>query len=141
MEAATSKIILSQFDRRRLEGLLRVFRQRPEVDPYHLYALERELARAEVVSTDAMPAGVVTMNSRVALRDPESGAWLEVCLAFPGSGAGRRELSVPVLSPLGVALLGRRVGDVLEWNTAEGPRRFCIERLLYQPEAEGHHFC
>ena len=42
-----------------------------------------------------------------------------------------------VLTPLGAALLGASVGDIVECNTPGGIRRLRIEKLLYQPEAAG----
>ena len=44
---------------------------------------------------------------------------------------------VSVLTPLGAAILGSRVGDVVEWQTRRGPRRMKIERIVFQPEAAG----
>jgi regulator of nucleoside diphosphate kinase len=57
-------------------------------------------------------------------------------LAFPADVQEGDE-SISVLAPLGTALLGRRVGDVVEAEF-EG-RRICCEvaELLYQPEAAG----
>ena len=41
-----------------------------------------------------------------------------------------------VLSPLGTALLGARVGDVVSVVGAAGVRRIKIEAILHQPEAQ-----
>jgi transcription elongation GreA/GreB family factor len=40
---------------------------------------------------------------------------------------------------MGMALLGARVGDVVRWNGSGVPRSVEVLRLLYQPEAAGHH--
>jgi regulator of nucleoside diphosphate kinase len=42
-----------------------------------------------------------------------------------------------VLTPLGIRLLGCRIGDVVEWPVRRGVRRLSIEEILYQPEAAG----
>lgn len=47
-------------------------------------------------------------------------------------------LMVSVLSPIGVALLGCREGDIASWRVPGGIGRFEVEKVLYQPEAEGH---
>ena len=47
---------------------------------------------------------------------------------------------VSVLSPMGTALLGARVGDMLEYEGATGPERARIADIVYQPEAAGHSF-
>ena len=137
MRPLTQHILLTDFDRRRLEGLLQVLRKRSAVDPWSLDALESELARAEVVPSRRVPSNVVTMNSRVRLLDLESGECTVVALVFPG-GTRAEDSKVPVLSPLGLALLGCREGDVLAWRTPEGLRRLRVDSVLYQPEAAGN---
>ena len=42
-----------------------------------------------------------------------------------------------MLAPLGTALLGTRVGDVVEFAAPAGTRRLKVEKVLYQPEAAG----
>ncbi len=44
---------------------------------------------------------------------------------------------ISVLAPLGMAVLGRRVGDHVSWQTPGGLRRLRVDRVLYQPEREG----
>jgi regulator of nucleoside diphosphate kinase len=42
-----------------------------------------------------------------------------------------------VLAPLGIALLGARVGQVVEFDAPAGARRLKVEKVLYQPEGAG----
>lgn len=139
MRPCTHDIVLTEFDHRRLEGMLQFFRKRSGIDAWNLDALEFELGRACVVPPEQVPTTVVTMNSRVRLRDLDSGAPLVVSLVFP-TGRASHASRVPVLSPLGLALLGCREGDVMEWRTQEGLRRLRLDAVLYQPEAEGDFF-
>ena len=44
---------------------------------------------------------------------------------------------ISVLEPIGTALLGYRVGDIIEWKVPKGIRKIKVEELLYQPEAAG----
>lgn len=45
-----------------------------------------------------------------------------------------------MLSPLGAALIGLRVGDVARWITPDGkPREAKVLGLLFQPEASGDY--
>ena len=53
----------------------------------------------------------------------------------PRSRPGAPELTVSVLTPIGAAVLGNRVGDTLEWKAPTGVRRLKVEGVLYQPEA------
>lgn len=132
-------MVLTEFDRRRLEGLLQLYRRRSSVQPVNLDELELELGRARVVPAAQVPANVVTMNSRVMLRDLASGANTLVSLVFPHARPCD-DSHVPVLSPLGLALLGGRAGDNMEWHTTHGLHRVCIDAVLYQPEAAGDFF-
>ncbi len=75
------------------------------------------------------------MNSRVHLKDRngEDGQ-RSVSLVFPAEAetdAGLETTKVSVLTPIGLAILGRRVGDRVEG-------RIRIQDLPYQPEAAGH---
>jgi regulator of nucleoside diphosphate kinase len=139
MRPFTHEIVLTKFDHRRLKGMLQVLRRRSGVDPWNLNALEVELGRARIVPPESVPPTVVTMNSRVRLRDLDSGDQIAVSLVFPAARASNAS-SVPVLSPLGLALLGCCEGDLMEWPTQEGARRLRVESVIYQPEAQGDFF-
>ena len=80
---------------------------------------------------------VVTMNSEATIEDG-SGAAQTVRLAYPeeaDAGKGR----VSVLTPLGNALLGVRVGDQVSFATPIGERRVRVTGIPFQPEAAGHY--
>jgi regulator of nucleoside diphosphate kinase len=44
---------------------------------------------------------------------------------------------ISVLAPLGTAILGQRVGDVIGVRAPGGIRTLRVENILYQPEAAG----
>lgn len=138
MRPLTDATVVTEFDRRRLRGLLQVLRTRSAVDAVNLDALELELERAHVVPPERLPANVVSMNSHVSLLDVDSGEQTALSLVFPNA-RNHDSAAVTVLSPLGLALLGCRAGDELEWPTNEGTRRLRIERVAYQPEAAGDY--
>jgi regulator of nucleoside diphosphate kinase len=139
MKAPAHDVVITDFDRRRLQGLLQVLRSRSGINSWNLDALELGLKRARTVAADAVPSDVVTMNSKVTLRDQATGECLTVTLVFPDASAQDRQ-RLPVLSPLGLALLGCRVGNVLEHKTSGGLRHLVIEKLEFQPEAKGNYF-
>lgn len=102
-----------------------------------LHELEREIADADVVPVRRVAPDVVTMNSHLRLRDLDSGRTETITLVYHGdSDMLRSRLSV--LTPLGIELIGQRVGDVIEWGVPGGVRRVRIEQVLYQPESAGH---
>ncbi|MDW7711779.1 MAG: nucleoside diphosphate kinase regulator [Deferrisomatales bacterium] len=132
-------IQITEHDLRRLENLLEASAEQPaDRDRGHLDELEEELSRATVVSPEQIPSGVVTMNSRVRIVDLDSGEESVLTLVFPRQAdidAGR----ISILSPVGTALLGYRVGDTIEWPVPAGRRRIRVEDVLYQPEASGDY--
>jgi regulator of nucleoside diphosphate kinase len=75
------------------------------------------------------------MNSEVRLQDMDSGATQRYKLVLPNHFGF--DNSVSVLAPIGTAMLGYRVGDVIEWRVPKGIRRLKILEVLYQPEAAG----
>ena len=127
---------MTQFDLDRLEALSdRLGQKHPP--PPTLGALERQLDSAVVVQPNEVPRDVVTMNSQVRVIDPATSEAHDVTLVFPTMTA-LDEGRVSVLAPMGLALLGSREGDLVEWLTPRGTRRARVERVLYQPEAAGH---
>lgn len=130
---STPSIVVSRLDAQRIEALLEDAGKRG-VDTS---ALERELARADVVEPAQMPGDVISMNSTARFRDVNNGAERELTLVYPrdaDADAGR----VSVLAPIGSALLGLRVGQSIDWPLPGG-RTATLEVLSinYQPEAAG----
>jgi len=100
--------------------------------------LHSELVRATVLPSEEVPSDLVTMNSRVSYSDESAGISREVTLVYPGA-ADSSSRRVSVLSPLGSALLGLRVGQAIEWPLPNGRRkRYRVLAVPYQPEACGH---
>lgn len=99
--------------------------------------LELELDRAIVVPQDQIPPDVVTMRSRILFEDVETGRRREATLVYPEEA--NMDLSkVSILAPVGVAVLGLKVGDIIEWPLPHARRaRLRILEVLYQPESAG----
>ncbi len=87
--------------------------------------LRGELARAAVLAREHLPAGVVTVNSRVRFRDIHSGVEEEYVLTWPDRADGGVE-RISVLAPIGTALLGYREGNEVSWPTPGGTRRLLV---------------
>jgi regulator of nucleoside diphosphate kinase len=77
------------------------------------------------------------MNSRVRLTDAGTNEEQVYTVVFP-SDANVEQRKISVLAPIGTAILGYRVGDMVEWRVPGGIRKLRIEEILYQPEAAGH---
>lgn len=131
-------IYITEFDKRRLEELVAVAEEFGGHARNDLDALIRELDRAQVVPSKDVPPDVVTMNSKVTVRDLKTGEIMTLVLVFPGEAAIEAG-KISVLAPVGTAMLGYGKGDVIEWPVPSGIRRLRIEDILYQPEAAGDY--
>ncbi|MEN0105139.1 MAG: nucleoside diphosphate kinase regulator [Pseudomonas sp.] len=125
-------ITITRLDLQRLERLLDSLE---DFGPA-AQALEAELARANVVGHDEVPAGVVTMNSRVVCREEGSGKEYHLTLVYPNEAGA--EGTVSILAPVGSALLGLSVGQHIDWPTPAGKLiQLTLLEVEYQPEAAG----
>lgn len=131
------EIFITQFDKDRLEELIEAA-DLGDLERKDLQDLQEELDRARIVETKRMPPNVVTMNSRVLLRDVDTSEEMTYTLVFP-KDADIDSGAISVLAPVGTAILGYREGDVVEWKVPSGRRRISIEKILYQPEAAGDY--
>lgn len=129
-------IVISSRDAERLEKLLDSLPNKafPGKD-----ALEAELARADVVEPDEVPATVVTMNSTVRFKVLSTGEEFELTLVYPkdADASGR---TISILAPVGSALLGLTQGAEIEWpSPGRGMITVRIEDVVYQPERAGEY--
>ena len=73
------------------------------------------------------------MQWRLLLADVATARRRVVTVVYPSeadSSAGR----LSVLDPLGAALFGASLGDVVDCHEPDGASRLRIEQILYQPE-------
>jgi regulator of nucleoside diphosphate kinase len=122
----------------RLNELIDGLRLSPKANQANLDLLENELYRGVLVDPQDIPHDVITMNSKVSITDTDSGEKMTYTLVFP-SAANIAENKLSVLVPLGMALLGYRVGDIIEWPVPSGVRKLKVDEIIYQPEAAGDY--
>ena len=104
--------------------------------PDRVLSLHKTLMIAEMFPQDEIPNDTITMNSKVFLKEIESGREAEIIITYP-KDADAREKKISVFSSIGVALLGKRVGEVVSWEVPTGHNQFEILEITYQPEAAG----
>ncbi len=130
------KIYATEQDVKRLTDLIRDAGSTTYRGSQYLDKLRDELDRAVVVKATEIPADVITMNSKVQVKDMESGEEMVFTLVYPES-ADLLEDKISVLAPMGTAALGYRVGDIYQWETPDGVRSMLVNQVIYQPEASG----
>lgn len=131
-------IYITDNDMKRLRELILVTRGLEKEGEKHLRELEKELARGKVVNPQEIPPNVITMNSQVYLKDLDTGEEITYRLVFPDQ-ADAAQGRISILAPIGTALLGYSVGDVIEWKVPAGVVQLKVEKILYQPEATGDY--
>ena len=131
-------IYITEPDYNRLSGLIDRTRERNDADREYLNKLEAELDRAEIVEPKDIPSDVITMRSKVRLKDLVSGESATYSLVFP-TEANFADGKISVLAPIGTAILGYRQGDTIEWPVPSGLRQLKVEEIHYQPESAGDH--
>jgi regulator of nucleoside diphosphate kinase len=129
-------IVITEADYARLLRLIESSRHFRKRDAAHLDDLEEEVEHATVVKAGDVPHDVVTMNSRVRIKDLDSGRVMTYEIVFPND-ADVANNRISVLAPIGTGLLGCSVGATVEWQVPSGLRRLRVLEVEYQPEAAG----
>jgi transcription elongation factor GreA len=90
-----------------------------------ILALESMLSNAVIIQ-DTGPEGVVSLGSKVTIRESVSSGKPEVYQLVGAAEANPKQGRISNESPLGKALLGRRVGDEVKVNAPAGTLSFRI---------------
>ena len=128
-------VYITEYDMQRLLKLLDDIQYRPH-ERAHLELLIKEMQRAVVVPSEKVSGNVVTLNTRMRVRDMDSREETSIQLVFPDDEDFERG-KISILTPIGAALIGYCAGDIAEWRIPAGIRRLRIEEITYQPEADG----
>lgn len=133
----THEIRLTELDAVRLERALMQILKTSTIEPQGAAELEALLDAAAIVPSASIEPQVVTMNSTVVLEARPSAERTTFTLVYP-KDVDPEQSRISVLSPVGRALLGARVGDVIRVLVpGHGEREFVVVELTYQPEANG----
>lgn len=130
----TPAITLTNLDHKRLSAIASAQSgQSAEVSRI----LSWELENALIIESAKISSNIVTMNSRVTVRDNATGNTRIFTLVYPED----EDISIgnlSILTPVGAALIGLSVGETLEWTTRDGrDKEMTVVEILYQPEADG----
>jgi len=131
-------IYITDLDKKRLKQLIREARASGSEHEIYLEKLGGELNRSKVVKSKEIPTDVITMNSKVRLKDLDTREEMIYWLVFPDD-ANPDQNKISILAPIGTALIGYRVEDVIEWKVPAGLRKLKVLEVLYQPEAAGDY--
>ncbi len=129
-------IYITENDLQKLRALVKSARESRRYEEKNIQQLEGELNRAQVLKQQEIPSDVITMNSEVHLRDLETEEETVYRIVYPHQADADKGY-VSILAPIGTALLGFRVGDIIRWNVPAGVAQWKVVKITYQPEAAG----
>ncbi|MCW7493548.1 nucleoside diphosphate kinase regulator [Leptospira sp. 2 VSF19] len=132
-----NKLCITHFDYNRIKLMISDYTKRNKMDP-NIKDLLGEIERAQKVDSHVIPPNFVTMNSVIELKNLNELEFQEFRLVFPEE-ANTDENKISVLAPIGTAILGYKIGDVIQWKIPSGVNQFQITNIKYQPEANGDY--
>lgn len=136
MSTLSHERVLTELDHARLVGLLTRLTARGYVEADH--EAHDLLDMAPTLPGQEAPPDLVTMRTRIQLRD-DAGQERELRLVYPAE-ADAAHGYISVLSPLGLALLGCREGQTVQWQGRDRVvHQGTIVKIVYQPEAAGDY--
>ena len=84
--------------------------------------LDTELSRADIVGDDQLPVDTVAMGTTATFEDLDNGEQNTITLVFPRQ-ADVDSMKISILSPVGSALIGLRLGGTIDWPLPGGKQR------------------
>ncbi len=133
-----TEIQITELDYIRLNKLVGNSRNEKNIELKNLDALAEELGRAEKVDSKKIAPEFVTMNSVVEVMNESTKMPMTIRVVYP-KDADFKKKYISVLSPMGSALLGYKVGDTVQFDAPKGPVTIRIQQICYQPEANGEY--
>ena len=131
------RIFVTLNDYQRIIGMIEFAAMRTKI-PDAVDNLLTNLKGARMLPQENISADIITMNSRARLTELSSGKEIEITVTYP-QDADNLLKKISVFSPIGMTLLGSKVGDVVSWKVPAGIGQFRIDKVIYQPEAVGHY--
>jgi len=129
-------IYFTKTDYERIINFLHFMKNRKSSNLRQIAQFESDLAFAVVTSPEKIPSNVVTLNTKVRIKDIAAGRQFVYTIVLP-KDADIKEGRISILAPLGMALIGHKVGNIVEYSTQNKNFDYLIEEILYQPESNG----
>jgi regulator of nucleoside diphosphate kinase len=131
------RLTVTFVDRNRILIVIDAYEKQAFSESEFVRDFRKELKKANALAPENMPKNVVTLHSTFRVRNLVTDEEKVITLLFPDEMRPwhtPRHSGVSILSPLGSALFGRTVGDVID-----RPAKTRVEEILYQPEAAGEY--
>jgi regulator of nucleoside diphosphate kinase len=130
------EILVTEFDLERLESLLDMCWGSSSFDEENLECLQKKIFNCIVVPPEFIPNNIITMNSTFTVENEVTKEQKTYTLVFP-EDADIKGNKISILAPIGIAILGHKVGESIEWIAPSGVKEMEIIEIHYQPETCG----
>jgi regulator of nucleoside diphosphate kinase len=134
----SEEICIPDFDQQRLLALLQKISSQ-ELSPEQKVCqnlLQDRLAAAIICPRKKVTRDLVTMNSKVCIKDLDTNVKSFPIICFP-EDANEKYNKLSILAPLAINLLGSRVGQKITIKQHNRFYHYNIEAIIFQPEAAG----
>jgi regulator of nucleoside diphosphate kinase len=113
------EILVSAHDAERLAAMLAAHRRANPFEADASDQLAELLMEARLLPAERLPEGCVGLDSTVSYEEQPAGKHRKVTLVLP-EGADPSRGRISILSPIGLALLGRKRGSLVKAQTPNG---------------------
>src|SRR5690554_16054 len=94
--------------------------------------LAEELKKAKVVKDNKIGIDIVQLNSTVQIEDQSTNKLMDFQIVLP-SQANLKENKISILAPIGIALIGFKKDQLVEWQMPAGKRTLKIIKVENAP--------
>lgn len=106
-----------------------------DILPELLHRLYLIIKRARIIPWDMVPSNLITMNSRLLIKDLNTRKTRIIRLSYEENSENIEQISI--YNPLALACLGRREKSILACSEDNRNTLFRVEKILFQSEAKG----
>ena len=132
------QIFITDFDLKRFQWLISNSGKFDDNYKTGLQKLNAMLNNAVVVQPQKIPSNIITMNSRVKLKNNNTGEFFTYTLVFPFD-ADISTNKISIIDDLGLSLIGSPIGTIITIDNNE-KSVYSVEEIIYQPEANGNYY-
>ena len=127
--------VFSKCNCEKLLNLFNNYKIKTPAEGEYLENLKQQILKNKPVDAKKIKENVVTINTRLILRNIGNGSRKECQLTLPDESDTKSE-KISILSMLGSQILGNKIGAVVKENLGS-EKYYMIEKIVYQPESAG----
>lgn len=127
-----SERVFSKCDSERILNFFENYQIRNESEKQFIETLKQQILKSKHVDAKKINENIVTLNSKIILRNIGNGSREEYHLVFPEE-SDLKSKKLSIFSNIGSQVLGNKVGAVIKENS-DKEKYYMIEDITYKPE-------